>query len=897
MRFLYAREWVSAERAGVLFDLAIIWLVDHKVLLPGITTLERLISSVRERAALRVWQRLSTVVDPEQCARLDRLLDPSGKGNTRITTLERLRRSPTYASSRTMAAALTRLDEIRQLEMGTLGLGNISPSRIRTLAAYAVTSKASTLARLPDEQRAATLLCCARALEVTALDDSLDVLDLLLRDLLAKSERTGKKERLCTLRDLDAASLQLAERVEQLFKEERSDKDLRDYLEAQQTTMQASVATIYAIARPPDDNYYQEVGDRYKSVRQFFPQLLQHIEFQGNRAGQPVLKGLAFLKALEGVSHPSMNGAPLDFVSPGWKRYVAPYHHTPDRRYYTLCALSRLHEALRHRDVYVPQSSRWGDPRAKLLQGDAWERVRATVCQSLGRSLTPKAELDELARRLNEAYRRTAANLPSASVRIEREKSPSGQEHDKLVLTGLDKVDEPASLQLLRHRVTRRLPPINLPELLLELHMRTGFLSEFTHISEGKSRVGDLPTSLCAVLIAEACNIGLAPLIHTGIPALERDRLSHVQQNYIRPETLSRANARLVDYQAEIPLAQAWGGGEVASADGLRFTVPVRTLNAGPNPKYFGTGRGLTLINYVSDQFSGFKNIVVAGTLRDSLVVLAGLLNQETKLRPKELMTDTASYSDVIFGLFHLLGYQFSPRLADLGKMRFWRMDPSADYGTLNGLARHRIDTNLITENWEDMLRVVGSLKLGTVDVTELMRTLQSGRRPSTLARAIGEIGRIAKSLFLLSYIDDEAYRRRILIQLNKGESRHSLARKVFYGHKGEIRQRYREGQEEQLNALGLVVNAVILWNTMYMDRALEDMRRRGMTIDPLDVSRLSPIGHEHVNVYGKYSFTLAEPVRQGAFHPLRELDETESPEGEEEVELPTEGAEISFGA
>ena len=661
--------------------------------------------------------------------------------------------------------------------------------------------------------------------------------------------------------------------------------------------MQASVATIYAIARPPDDNYYQEVGDRYKSVRQFFPQLLQNIEFQGNRAGQPVLKGLAFLKALEGVSHPSMKGAPLDFVSPGWKRYVAPHHHTPDRRYYTLCARSRLHEALRHRDVYVPQSSRWGDPRAKLLQGDAWERVRATMCQSLGRSLTPKAELDELARRLDEAYRRTAANLPSASVRIEREKSSSGQEHDELVLTGLDKVDEPASLQLLRHCVTRRLPPINLPELLLELHMRTGFLSEFTHISEGKSRVGDLPTSLCAVLIAEACNIGLAPLIHTGIPALERDRLSHVQQNYIRPETLSRANARLVDYQAEIPLAQAWGGGEVASADGLRFTVPVRTLNAGPNPKYFGTGRGLTLINYVSDQFSGFKNIVVAGTLRDSLVVLAGLLNQETKLRPKELMTDTASYSDVIFGLFHLLGYQFSPRLADLGKMRFWRMDPSADYGTLGGLARHRIDTNLITENWEDMLRVVGSLKLGTVDVTELMRTLQSGRRPSTLARAIGELGRIAKSLFLLSYIDDEAYRRRILIQLNKGESRHSLARKVFYGRKGEIHQRYREGQEEQLNALGLVVNAVILWNTMYMDRALEDMRRRGMTIDPSDVARLSPIGHEHVNVYGKYSFTLAEPVRQGAFHPLRELDETESPEGEEEVELPTEGAEISFGA
>lgn len=228
----------------------------------------------------------------------------------------------------------------------------------------------------------------------------------------------------------------------------------------------------------------------------------------------------------------------------------------------------------------------------------------------------------------------------------------------------------------------------------------------------------------------------------------------------------------------------------------------------------------------------------------------------------------------MVFGLFHLLGYQFSPCLADLGGMRFWRIDPTANYGVLDGIARSRIDTSLISENWEDMLRVVGSLKLGTVDPVELMRTLQRGGHATTLAKAIGEVGRIAKSLFLLSYIDDETYRRRILIQLNKGESRHSLARKIFYGHKGQVRQRYREGQEEQLGALGLVVNAVILWNTIYMDRALEDMQQRGMTILSEDVARLSPIGHQHVNVYGKYSFTLAESIQQGAI-PLDEHSRT----------------------
>jgi hypothetical protein len=247
--------------------------------------------------------------------------------------------------------------------------------------------------------------------------------------------------------------------------------------------------------------------------------------------------------------------------------------------------------------------------------------------------------------------------------------------------------------------------------------------------------------------------------------------------------------------------------------------------------------------------------------------------------------------SDVVFGLFHMLGFRFSPRLADMGDRRFWRIDMSADYGTLNGIASHRIDTDVITKNWDDMLRVVGSLRLGVVEPLELMRILQNDGHPSTLARAIGEIGRIAKSLYMLSYIDDEAYRRRILIQLNKGESRHSLARKVFFGQKGELRQRYREGQEEQLNALGLVVNAIILWNTVYMDRALADIRQRGMTVLPEDVARLSPIGHEHVNVYGKYSFTLAEPIQQGDFHPLREVDE------DEDVGLLPESIEKRLGA
>jgi len=75
-------------------------------------------------------------------------------------------------------------------------------------------------------------------------------------------------------------------------------------------------------------------------------------------------------------------------------------------------------------------------------------------------------------------------------------------------------------------------------------------------------------------------------------------------------------------------------------------------------------------------------------------------------------MSDTAGYSDLVFGLFWLLGYQFSPRLADFGEARFWRMNPKADYGPLNGLARQRINIARIARDWDDLLRVAGSLKM-----------------------------------------------------------------------------------------------------------------------------------------------------------------------------------------
>ena len=617
--------------------------------------------------------------------------------------------------------------------------------------------------------------------------------------------------------------------------------------------------------RSPDDVFYTELQTRYRRVRLFLPTLLHQVHFEAAPAGAAVVAALEYLKRREAPAR-AQDVAPSAVVTTAWRRYVYGANDAVDHRAYTFCVLDQLREALRRRDVFVTPSWRYADPRRNLLAGAEWEAARPIMCRTLGYSPRPEPILAALSDELDQTYRAVAARLPNnPAVRFER---IDGK--DELIVSPLDKVEEPASLVALRTAIAGRLPRVDLPEILLEIAARTDFAVAFTHVSERAARVTDLGVSVCAVLLAEACNTGLEPLVRHETQSLRRDRLSWVSQNYLRDETLRAANARLVAAQTGIPLARAWGGGEVASADGLRFVVPVRTVHAGPNPKYFGIGRGVTYYNLVSDQFTGLHGITVPGTLRDSLVLLAVALEQQTELQPTQIMTDTGAYSDVVFGLFRLLGYRFSPRLADIGGTRFWRIDSRADYGPLNRVARQSVNLDRITPQWDDMLRTVGSLKLGRVPATGIMRTLQVGDRPTRLAQAFAEFGRIDKTIHTLTYLDDEAKRRATLIQLNRGEGRHALARAVFHGKRGELRQRYREGQENQLDALGVVVNMIVLWNTIYMQAALDQHRADGHSVRPEDEARLSPLGHEHINLLGRYSFAVPESVARGELRPLR---------------------------
>src|SRR5260370_685920 len=221
------------------------------------------------------------------------------------------------------------------------------------------------------------------------------------------------------------------------------------------------------------------------------------------------------------------------------------------------------------------------------------------------------------------------------------------------------------------------------------------------------------------------------------------------------------------------------GGGVAAASDGMRFVAPGASAYARPNRKSSGPKRGVTWLNMINDQAAGLGAKVVQGTIRDSLHMIDVWFSQDGGQRPDIIVTDTGSYSDLVFGLVSLLGGEYRPALADIPDQKGWRISPSADHGPLSTFARGRIDLAPLRANWPDILRVVVSIYTGEVRAYDVVRMLQRDGHPTALREAIAMYGRIPNTLHLCALDAADAYRRDIKSMRDRQEGRHALPGKT----------------------------------------------------------------------------------------------------------------------
>ena len=278
-RLLYVRAWLSNERPGLMFDFATAWLLQHKVLLPAASTLTRIIGEIRERANRRLWRKLASLPDSWQTAQLAGLLEiPEGQ---RMSVMEQLRKGPVTVSGPSFTEALERYTRLRNLEFSRLNFSGLPAIKLRNLARYAGMASARYIARMPEARRLAVLTAFVKAQEIAALDEAVDVLDMLILDIAREAKKTGQKKRLRTLKDLDRAALLLARACALLLDENTDESALRKtiFKSVPVARIAESVDKVNELARPHNTNFQDEMVEQYGRVKRFLPALLRRLHF------------------------------------------------------------------------------------------------------------------------------------------------------------------------------------------------------------------------------------------------------------------------------------------------------------------------------------------------------------------------------------------------------------------------------------------------------------------------------------------------------------------------------------------------------------------------------------------------------------------------------------------
>ena len=436
----------------------------------------------------------------------------------------------------------------------------------------------------------------------------------------------------------------------------------------------------------------------------------------------------------------------------------------------------------------------------------------------------------------------------------------------RLKITPLDNA-VPNEAEALVQRAYSLLPHLKITELLLEVDSWTGFTRHFTHLKNGDASKDT--TLLLTAILADAINLGLSKMAES-CPGTSYAKLTWLQAWHIRDETYSAGLAELVNAQSQQPFSVYWGDGSSSSSDGQNFKAGGRGHFAGQVNLKYGQKPGVQFYTHISDQYAPFHTKVINATVRDATHVLDGLLYHESDLQIEEHYTDTAGFTDHVFGLMHLLGFRFAPRIRDLADKRLYIHGDAKQYPTLSTMIGGNVNIRYIRAHWDEILRLATSIKQGNVTASLMLRKLGSYPRQNGLAVALRELGRIERTLFTLDWMQSVELRRRVQVGLNKGEAKNALARAVFFNRLGEIRDRSFGNQRYRASGLNLVVAAIILWNTVYLDRAVQTIQGMEDNIDRNLLSHLSPLGWEHINMTGDYIWQQSRMVEKGKLSPLR---------------------------
>jgi TnpA family transposase len=855
-------NWLSEralehDKPLLLFEQVCSYLYKQKILRPGITLIEQYISEARAKAHTLTYNNLHPVLTPSVQAFLEKVLElQEGK---RTTYLSWLQQSPTDANPTQIRDVTHKINFLQEAGVPDWDVSLVNPNRFKWLAKIGAQISKQNLLNSTQERRVCVLIAFLHQSLYSFSDDVINMFDQRLWALYTqaknKYEEDRRKAQATINENLNILQLLGDVLLDDTLEEHQVRQKVFAHIERQ--TLRTKLQQNKALLRPPQDAYVDYFFKEYAAVRNAAKPLLMTLTFEpwGDDGG--LMTALGFVKEIyEAKRNRIPTSAPTGFVPQDWLTYLWQDGDI-SRHYYELAALWVLREKLRSGDVYVKHSRRYAPLESYLMSKEAWPAQRLLVQDLTGTPLMAQIRFDEHRAELTTLCETIESTLTDETAALTVKQNQLSYKHDETELV-------PLHLQQLKNTLHASLQQEDITDIMLEVDRQTGFSEAFEHLSLSKRPSADVLLYLYACILAQGCNLGFAYMAHSG--GLNYHALRDCNDWFVNQDNLDKAMTLLVNKHHDLPFSSRWGGGMLSSSDGQRFPMSKKgkTLHARYNPRYFGLHKGVTFYTWTSDQFSQYGSKAIPTTLRDATYVLDAILDNETELPILEHTTDTSGYTELIFAVFDLLGLKFIPRIRDLKEQTLYRMKELdlTPYPTFAPCLTAVIQEDIVYHYWDEMLRFVGSLKLGYVTASLVIQKLQAYPRKHQLTRALQAYGRLPKTLHILRWYTQSTLRQRTGVQLNKGEAIHDLRSHLAFANQGKIGTKTIEQLDHQVGCLNLLSNIVVYWNTLKLEEAINHLKTQGYPVVEDDLKHIWPTRYQNINVYGSYSFNR-EAIRE----------------------------------
>lgn len=758
-----------------------------------------------------------------------------------------------------MLELLDKIEAVRALGIETLDLSVLNPNRRRVLAREARRLLPVELRRLEAPHRYALLVCFLAELLRDLNDQAVETHDQVLRELFNRSEGRRNAEVVKRGKTFNTHT-HLLRRIGQVVLDDQiTDAEVRIamFKVASRAEWERVVQECEALAQPEDYNFLSFANGSYSYLRQFGPRFLSVLKLQAAADGEVLFKGIEYLRRLDTGEQAEFVSPPTDFIPYPWRPIIIHAEKRMDRRLWELTLHNQMARALRAGELWLEHSA----DHAPLNQD---LRVPETTKAAFLEGNPHLHDVSHFLQNQQTVYLETVKRVNALWPSLEDAWIEDGQVH----LSRLVALPEPEGTETARRRLYALLPHRKLAQIFREVLHWVDYLAPFRDVAGDDIRIDDLEQRLLALLMAEGCNIGIANMA-AATPGITYIQLAHVAGRCLHDDVIEKAIAQIINLYDRLPIVQVWGEGVWSSADGQLVPAPVRTLYARLHPRAPKGKRVLNLFTYVYDRLMPYWGRVIETTAHESAYEIDGLLHHEADVHPRKQAVDTAGYTDTLFGLTALLSIFYAPRIKDLADQRlfyFDKADPKT-YANVGPLLTAKINTHLIKAQWDRIIELVAAVEKGIVPASRILRKLQAAGEHNDLFRALQEVGRIAKTGYLLNYLSDEDLRRQVERQLNKSESYHSLVNLIFWGQRGEMRLAALQDQLNRASCLRLVAAVLMLFNAAYLQAAVKQERAKGHAITDEQLTHIFPTASAYITWLGEYSFrdepTLATRINE----------------------------------